>query len=320
MGAQMVREGRLERTSDIAGDGTTTATVLASAIVKEGAKAVAAGHEPDGPQSAGIDPRSRGDRRRSAEELQEGHFERGRIAPGSAPSPPTATPRSARFLSEAMKKVGNEGRDHRRGGEVARDRARRGRRHAVRPRLYLALLHHQRRQDARSRWRIPTSSSTRRSSPACRSCCPCSRPWCRPAKAAPDRRRGRRGRGARHPRGQQAARRPQGRCPSRPPGLPATARKAMLQDIAILNRAAKRSPRTSASSLRNVTINMLGRRQEGDDSTRENTTIVNGAGKEGRHRGPHQPDQGAESRRPPRTTTVRSCRSALPSSRAASSR
>lgn len=45
MGAQMVREVA-SKTSDIAGDGTTTATVLAHAIVKEGVKAVAAGMNP----------------------------------------------------------------------------------------------------------------------------------------------------------------------------------------------------------------------------------------------------------------------------------
>ncbi|HZC54537.1 MAG TPA: chaperonin GroEL [Xanthobacteraceae bacterium] len=45
MGAQMVREVA-SKTSDIAGDGTTTATVLAAAIVREGAKAVAAGMNP----------------------------------------------------------------------------------------------------------------------------------------------------------------------------------------------------------------------------------------------------------------------------------
>src|SRR3984885_6699383 len=45
MGAQMVREVA-SKTSDIAGDGTTTATVLAQAIVKEGSKAVAAGMNP----------------------------------------------------------------------------------------------------------------------------------------------------------------------------------------------------------------------------------------------------------------------------------
>ena len=45
MGAQMVREVA-SKTSDFAGDGTTTATVLAHAIVREGAKAVAAGMNP----------------------------------------------------------------------------------------------------------------------------------------------------------------------------------------------------------------------------------------------------------------------------------
>ncbi|MGH6801744.1 MAG: chaperonin GroEL, partial [Methyloceanibacter sp.] len=45
MGAQMVREVA-SKTSEVAGDGTTTATVLAQAIVREGAKAVAAGMNP----------------------------------------------------------------------------------------------------------------------------------------------------------------------------------------------------------------------------------------------------------------------------------
>src|SRR4249919_2440210 len=45
MGAQMVREVA-SKTSDVAGDGTTTATVLAQAIYREGAKLVAAGHNP----------------------------------------------------------------------------------------------------------------------------------------------------------------------------------------------------------------------------------------------------------------------------------
>src|SRR3989442_11998968 len=45
MGAQMVREVA-SKTSDQAGDGTTTATIVAQAIVREGAKAVAAGMNP----------------------------------------------------------------------------------------------------------------------------------------------------------------------------------------------------------------------------------------------------------------------------------
>ena len=45
MGAQMVREVA-SKTSDVAGDGTTTATVLAQAIFRDGAKTVAAGADP----------------------------------------------------------------------------------------------------------------------------------------------------------------------------------------------------------------------------------------------------------------------------------
>src|SRR5260370_6550245 len=60
MGAQMVREGA-SKTSDVAGDGTTTATVLAQAIFREGVKTVAAGARPTalqrGPHSAaGVAP------------------------------------------------------------------------------------------------------------------------------------------------------------------------------------------------------------------------------------------------------------------------
>src|SRR5450432_2918434 len=45
MGAQMVREVA-SKTSDVAGDGTTTATVLAQAIFREGVRLVEAGHNP----------------------------------------------------------------------------------------------------------------------------------------------------------------------------------------------------------------------------------------------------------------------------------
>ena len=45
MGAQMVREVA-SKTSDVAGDGTTTATILAQAIYREGVKSVAAGANP----------------------------------------------------------------------------------------------------------------------------------------------------------------------------------------------------------------------------------------------------------------------------------
>lgn len=50
MGAQMVR-AVAAKTSDAAGDGTTTATALAQSIMNEGFKAVARRHEPDGPET-----------------------------------------------------------------------------------------------------------------------------------------------------------------------------------------------------------------------------------------------------------------------------
>ena len=50
VGAQLVREVA-SKTSDVAGDGTTTATVLAQAIFREGVKTVAAGANPDRPEA-----------------------------------------------------------------------------------------------------------------------------------------------------------------------------------------------------------------------------------------------------------------------------
>ena len=93
MGAQMVREVASKQ-NDAAGDGTTTATVLAHAIVKEGAKSVAAGANPMDIKPRRR-PRGRGDRRRSQGQQPQSHqVRRGRAR--SAPSPPMATPRSAR--------------------------------------------------------------------------------------------------------------------------------------------------------------------------------------------------------------------------------
>src|SRR6202046_3153434 len=57
MGAQMIREVA-QKTNDLAGDGTTTATILAQAIVREGVRAVAAGMNPMD-LKRGIDPAGR---------------------------------------------------------------------------------------------------------------------------------------------------------------------------------------------------------------------------------------------------------------------
>jgi chaperonin GroEL len=105
MGAQMVREVA-SKTSDIAGDGTTTATVLAAAIVKEGSKAVAAGMNPMD-LKRGIDLAVE----TVVEELKKNsknitsNEEIAQVGTISA----NGDKEIGRFLAEAMKKVGNEG-------------------------------------------------------------------------------------------------------------------------------------------------------------------------------------------------------------------
>ncbi len=105
MGAQMLREVA-SKTNDLAGDGTTTATVLAQAIVREGAKAVASGMNPMD-LKRGIDKaveavvaelKSKARKvTRNDEIAQVGTIS----ANGDA--------EIGRFLAEAMEKVGNEG-------------------------------------------------------------------------------------------------------------------------------------------------------------------------------------------------------------------
>jgi hypothetical protein len=93
MGAQMVKEVA-SKTSDAAGDGTTTATVLAQSIVREGMKYVAAGMNPMD-LKRGIDKAVTTPGRGTEEGQQADHHQQG-DRPGSARSPPTATSRSAR--------------------------------------------------------------------------------------------------------------------------------------------------------------------------------------------------------------------------------
>ena len=92
MGAQMVKEVAT-KTSDLAGDGTTTATVLAQAIFREGLKNVTAGANPM-ELKRGIDTRGGGGRRAAQEAVASPRPAR-RRSPRSAPSPPTTTRRSA---------------------------------------------------------------------------------------------------------------------------------------------------------------------------------------------------------------------------------
>ncbi|QIB35541.1 chaperonin GroEL [Ancylobacter pratisalsi] len=105
MGAQMVREVA-SRTNDLAGDGTTTATVLAQAIVKEGTKAVAAGMNPMD-LKRGIDLAVEAivaDLKKNARKVTS-NSEIAQVGTISANGDADV----GKFLAEAMQKVGNEG-------------------------------------------------------------------------------------------------------------------------------------------------------------------------------------------------------------------
>jgi len=105
MGAQMVREVA-SRTSDMAGDGTTTATVLAQSIVQEGAKAVAAGMNPMD-LKRGIDKAVTaivGELKSNARKISK-NDEIAQVGTISA----NGDTEIGRMLAEAMEKVGNEG-------------------------------------------------------------------------------------------------------------------------------------------------------------------------------------------------------------------
>src|SRR6266850_2771191 len=105
MGAQMVREVA-QKTNDVAGDGTTTATVLAAAIVREGVKSVAAGMNPmdlkrgiDLAVEAVVeDIKARAKKITGSDEVAQV----GAIAANGDKS-------IGKMIAEAMKKVGNEG-------------------------------------------------------------------------------------------------------------------------------------------------------------------------------------------------------------------
>jgi len=105
MGAQMLREVA-SKTNDLAGDGTTTATVLAQAIVKEGAKAVASGMNPMDLKRGidiAVDAVVR-ELKTNARKITS-NSEIAQVGTVSA----NGDSEIGRYLAEAMEKVGNEG-------------------------------------------------------------------------------------------------------------------------------------------------------------------------------------------------------------------
>ena len=142
VGAELVKEVA-KKTDDVAGDGTTTATVLAQAMVKEGLRNVAAGANPmalkRGIERAvevaveTIKSRSKEVEAEAGDRARRCHLRRG--------------PRDRR-ADRRGRRQGRQGRrDNRRGVEHLRHGARARRGHAVRQGLHLAVLRHRRGAD-----------------------------------------------------------------------------------------------------------------------------------------------------------------------------
>ncbi len=160
MGAQMVREVA-SKSADAAGDGTTTATVLAQAIVKEGAKSVAAGMNPMD-LKRGIDLAVEAvvaDLQKNSKKVTSNE-EIAQVGTISA----NGDAEIGKFLADAMKKVGNE-------GVITVEEASRSRPSSTSSRACSSTAATSRRTSSPTptrcalRWTTPTSSSTRRSSP-----------------------------------------------------------------------------------------------------------------------------------------------------------
>ena len=209
MGAQMVREVA-SKTSDVAGDGTTTATVLAQAIYREGSKNVTAGANPmelkrgiDLAVKAAVEAIDKLAKPVEGKEIA--HV--GTISANNDEE-------IGKIIAEAMEKVGKDGVITVEEAKRPRDHPRGGRGHAVRPRLPVALLRHRRRAHgggARERQDpAPREEDQLDEGPAAGA-----RAGRQAGHAAADHRRGRRGRGAGHPGGQQAARHAAASPPSR---------------------------------------------------------------------------------------------------------
>ena len=135
MGAQMVREVA-SKTSDTAGDGTTTATVLAQAIYREGAKNVVAGANPMD-LKRGID--------KAVEVIVDEIKKMSRPVSGNMVAQvgmisANGDQAIGTIIAEAMEKVGKDGVITVEEAQDARDLARCRRGHAVRPRLSLGVF------------------------------------------------------------------------------------------------------------------------------------------------------------------------------------
>ena len=300
----MIREVA-SKTNDIAGDGTTTATVLAQAIVQEGHKAVAAGMNPMD-LKRGIDlavtevvaySRPRLPRRSSTSE------EVAQVGTISANGDESV----GKMIAEAMQKVGNEGVITVEEAKTAEtelevvegmqfDRGYLSPYFVTNPDKMVAEL-----EDAYILLHEKKLSNLQAMLPVLEAVVQTSKPLLiisedvegeALATLVVNKLRG----------GLKIA-------AVKAPGF-GDRRKAMLEDIAILTGGQVISEDLGIK-LENVGLNMLGRAKK-VRIEKENTTIVDGAGRRPRSQA-GLPRSSSRSRKPPRTTTVRSCRSASPS-------
>ena len=309
MGAQMVREVA-SKTNDLAGDGTTTATVLAASIMKEGIKLVAAGMNPmdlkrgiDIAVTAVVkDIEGRSKKVGSSEEIAQ----IGTIASNGDKD-------VGQMIAKAMQKVGNEGVitvEEAKTAETELD--------VVEgmqfDRGYLSPYFITNAEKMVAELEDPYILIHEKKLSSLQAMLPILEAVVQSGKPLRHRRRGRRGRGARHPRRQQAARRPQGRGREgaglrRPPQGHARGHRRPHRRPDDLGRPRHQARERDA---RDARPRQAGAHREGD-TPRSSTA----PGRRPTSR-PASARSRRRSRRPPRTTTRRSSRSVWPSSRAAS--
>ena len=269
LGAQLAKEVAT-KTNDVAGDGTTTATVLAQAMVHEGLRAVAAGANPMG-LKRGIDA--------AVEAVSDALLEAAREVDSTRGHGPRrhhlrAGRRDRRAHRRGVRQGRQGRRHHRRGVQHHRHRARVHRGHAVRQGLHLAVLRHRRRAHGGRPRRPVHPAQPGQDLARSADLLPLLEKVVAGRQAAAHHRRGRRGRGAVDAGRQQDPRHVQRRR-RQGPGF-GDRRKAMLQDIA--SSPARRSSSAEVGlKLDQVGLEVLGTARR-VVVTKDNTTIVDGGG------------------------------------------